>query len=360
MIVYILVFIVTFLLSYFLPAKTDQELKRKLVVMFIPLFLFGALRVDMGNDYQSYVDYFDEFHRDVDFSFDETSHAEIGYQLLCYIMPSHRSIIVLNTFLLCLAFGLFIYRNVPKQYIWVAVLIIFFNVDKNIYGSMVGMRNGFAVITFLLGSVFIQERRWPLFALVTLLAMSFHTSAVFFLPIAYLIGRRTEITKIEIIIWIVLLAVLGTMSSVGLLNTVTPFLMTYFDRYELYINEFTGHQGFLMVITTLILFYLLFTLFYANRKKLTPSQNSLLRLGLLYVASLYMGTISMRAGYFYNVFFAGAVAALLPFGSKHNSLSKILCIVAIVMSIYSMYLWMTAGHVAGNPLYTVYHSILDK
>ena len=140
MIVYIVVFIVTFLLSYFLPAKTEKEYKRKLFIMFIPLFLFGALRVDMGNDYQSYVDYFDEFHSGTNFSFDESSHAEIGYQLLCYIMPSHRSIIVLNTFLLCLAFALFIYRNVPKQYIWVAILIIFFNVEKNIYGSMVGMR----------------------------------------------------------------------------------------------------------------------------------------------------------------------------------------------------------------------------
>lgn len=356
--VYISVFIVTFLLSYFLPAKNDKEYKWKLVIMFIPLLLFGALRVDMGNDYQSYVEYFEEFHREGNFSFDEDSHAEIGYQLLCYIMPSHRSIIVLNTFLLCLAFALFIYRNVPRQYIWVAILLIFFNVDKNIYGSMVGMRSGFAVITFLLGSVFIQERRWFLFLLVTLLAMSFHTSAVFFLPLAYLVGRRSEITKLEIIIWIVLLAVLGTMSSVGLLNSATPFLMAYFDRYELYINEFTGHKGFLMILTTLILFYLLFILFYLNRKKLTQNQNSLIRLGILYVASLYMGTISMRAGYFYNLFFIGSVVTFLPMWGE-KKLSRLLCVVAVVMSAYSMYLWMTAGHVAGNPLYTVYHSFID-
>ncbi len=357
--VYFIVFFITFLLSYFLPANSDKELKWKLVFVFLPLFIFGALRVDFGNDYENYVGYFEEFHGGNNFSFDEDSHAEIGYQLLCYIMPSHRSIIVLNTFLLCLAFALFIYRNVPKQYIWMAILIIFLNVEKNIYGSMVGMRNGFAVITFLLGSVFIQERRWFLFALITVLSMSFHTSAFFYLPIAYLIGRRTEITKKEITIWMIVLAVLGSMSSVGLLNAVTPFLMSNFDRYELYITEFTGHKGIMMVITTLILFYLIFTLFYANRKVLTPRQNSLIRLGLLYVASMFMGTISMRAGYFYNLFFAGTVATLLPLGLKQNNLSKILCCVAIVMSMYSMYLWMTSGHVAGNPYYTIYHSILD-
>lgn len=359
MIVYFIVFIVTLLLSYFLPARNDKEFKWKLVIMFIPLFLFGALRVNMGNDYPVYEFYFEEFHGGVKFSFDETSHSEIGYQFLCYIMPSFRSILVLNTFLLCLAFGMFIYRNVPKQYIWVAVLIIFFNVDKNIYGSMVGLRNGFAVITFLLGSVFIQERRWLPFALITVVAMSFHTSAVFFLPVAYIIGRRTEITKMEITIWVIVLAVLGLMSSVGLLNAVTPFLLSNFDRYEAYIEDFSGHKGIMMVITTLILFYLIFTLFYANRKVLTPNQNSLIRLGLLYVASMYMGTISMRAGYFYNVFFAGTVATFLHFGSKQNNLSKILCVVAIIMSMYSMYLWTHAGHVAGNPLYTIYHSILD-
>lgn len=357
--VYIIVFIVTFLLSYFLPAKNDKELKRKLVIMFIPLFLFGAFRVNMGNDYQGYEDYFYEFHDGMGFVFNENSHAEIGYQFLCYIMPSFRSILVLNSFLLCLAFALFIYRNVPKQYIWVAVLIIFLNVDKNIYGSLVGIRNGFAVTTFLLGSVFIQERRLIPFAIVTTLAMAFHTSAIFFLPLAYLIGRRTEITKNEIIIWIVVLAVLGSMDSVGLLNTFTPFLMAYFDRYELYINEFTGHKGILMLATTLVLFYLLFTLFYNNRKILTPNQNSLIRLGLLYVASLFMGTISMRAGFFYNLFFVGTVVALLPFSSERNNMSRILCLVAIVMSAYSMYLWMNAGHVTGNPLYTEYHSIFD-
>ena len=183
MIVYFIVFIVTFLLSYFLPARNDKEYKWKLVIMFIPLFLFGALRVDMGNDYHVYASYFEEFHGGGSFSFDESSHSEIGFQLLCFIMPSYRSILILNTFLLCLAFALFIYRNVPKQYIWVAVLIIFLNVEKNIYGSMVGLRNGFAVITFLLGSVYIQERRWLPFALITVLAMSIHTSAVFFLEL---------------------------------------------------------------------------------------------------------------------------------------------------------------------------------
>ena len=149
------------------------------------------------------------------------------------------------------------------------------------------------------------------------------------------------------------------MSSVGLLNAVTPFLISNFDRYELYISEFTGHQGIMMVITTVILFYLIFTLFYANRKVLTPNQNSLIRLGLLYVASMFMGALSMRAGYFYNLFFVGTVAVLLSLESKQDDTSKILCFVAIVMSVYSMYLWMTSSHVAGNPLYTVYHSILD-
>lgn len=357
--VYILVFLLTFLLSYYLPAKSDRALKWKLVLIFIPLFIFGALRVDLGNDYQSYVDYFDEFHSLRKFSFDEESHAEIGYQFLCFIMPSHRSILVLNSFLLCFALALFIYRNVPKQYIWIAILIIFFNVDKNIYGNMVGLRNGFSVTTFLLGSILIQRRKFFPFLLFTVVSVSFHTAAIFYLPLAYLIGRKSEISKTEIIIGASILVVLSSMNSVGLLNAFTPFLLRYFDRYELYIMEFTGHQGFLMVLSTIILLILISILFYNNRERLTPDQNSLCRLGILYIASLLMGAISMRAGYFYNVFFAGMVSVLFSMKGKNAELGQILCALTIAMSAYSMYLWMHAGHVVNNPLYTTYHTIFD-
>ena len=358
MYVYIIVFFLSLLLSLSLPANSDWEWKRKLFWTFLPLFVFGALRVDFGNDYQGYVNYFNEFHTKGPFVFDESSHAEIGFQLLCYLMPTHRSVLVLNSLLLCLAFALFIYHNVPKHYMWVAIVIIFLNVEKNIYGSMVGLRNGFAVTAFLLGSIYIQKRKLIPFALITLISMSFHTSAFFYLPIAYLVGRGKEISKGEIYIWIATLTILGTMSSVGLLNALTPFLMDNFERYEVYIIDFTGHQGILMVTTTIVLFVLIFTLFYENRKILSNEQNSLCRLGLLYVASLFMGTISMRAGYFYNVFFAGTIALLFSLPSKYDTMRKALCVVAIIMSAYSMYLWMHAGHVLNNPLYTVYHSIL--
>lgn len=357
--IYFLVLVITILLSYFLPSNNNKELKWKLVIMFIPLFLFGAFRVNMGNDYQVYADYFDEFHGRLNFSFDDTAHAEVGYQLLCYLMPSHRSILVLNSLLLCFAYALFIYRNVPKQYIWVAVLIIFLNADKNIYGSMVGLRNGFAVTIFLIGTVFIQERKFLPFMLLTVLAMSFHTSAIFFLPIAYIVGRNSKISRKEILVWVILLLVFGFMSSVGLLNTFTPFLLNYFERYESYIDDFVAHKGVLMIGTTVIIFYLIFLLFYSSRKVFTPNQNSLIRLGLLYVFSLYMGTISMRAGYFYNLFFVGTIATLLSTYGKYKNFAILLCAIAILMSAYSMHLWMNASHVAGNPLYSIYQSIFD-
>ena len=126
-----------------------------------------------------------------------------------------------------------------------------------------------------------------------------------------------------------------------------------------YILEFNNHRGILMIITTIVLFTMICTLCYNNKVRLGPQQLSLCRLGLLYLASLFLGTLSMRAAYFYNVFFTGTVALLFSIKGKYESWGKALCFIAIIMSAYSMYLWMHASHVYNNPLYTVYHSILD-
>ena len=51
--VYFLVFIVTLLIQ-FIPVNSDRQYLRRVILTFIPIFLFGALRVDFGLDYLAY------------------------------------------------------------------------------------------------------------------------------------------------------------------------------------------------------------------------------------------------------------------------------------------------------------------
>lgn len=357
--VYFIVIVLTLLISLFYEAKTDNQWRWKLFWTFLPLFIFAALRVDFGNDYHHYENFFNQFHQQDSFFFDENSHSEIGYQFLCYIMPSYRSILILNAFILCLALAVFIYRNIPKKYLWLAVLLIFLNPEKNIYGNLVGIRNGFAVTGFILGTVFIQNRKFLPFVLVTALSSTFHTASILYMPIAYLVGRNTKISRKEIIIWIVVVAILLVFSVSGFIQVASPIISRYFDRYEVYLEEMEAHRGILLTGASLVLTYLIFTLYYKEEGILTKEQCSLIRLGLLYIVTAFLGSLAMRASYFYDMFFIGTVVVLFA-NSNRQTKGQLLTILAVMMSLYYFYLWFTSPWVVGNPRYSVYTSIIGS
>lgn len=379
--VYFIVFFLALMMSVVLPAKTDKQWRWKLFFTFLPLFLFAAIRVDFGNDYSAYEFLFDEIHGISKFMYNEKLHGEIGYQYLCYIMPSYRSILILNAFILCFALAVFIYINIPKKYLWLAILLIFLNAEKNIYGNLVGIRNGLVVTGFILGIGLIQNRKIILFGLLTALLSTFHTSALLFMPLAYLVGRTTKITRTEVLIWIGVVVVLLVFSVSGLMNLIAPFISQYFDRYEYYLEDMEAHRGILLTGASLVLIVLIFILYDKEKNILTGKQNSLIRLGLLYVVSAFLGSLAVRANYFYDMFFIGTVVVLLANSNrdtiwlKNNRGSRIvvllsnssrditsiaLATLSVLMSFYSLILWMTCKWVAGNPLYYVYTSIIGS
>lgn len=358
--VYFIVFFLTLVLSIVLPSRTDKEWHWKLFVTFLPLFLFAALRVNFGNDYDNYEMFFNEFHQN-SFIFDDTSRSEIGYQFLCYIMPSFRSMLVLNAFMLCLALAVFIDKNVPRAYFWLAIVLIFLNPEKNIYGNLVGMRNGFVVTGFLLGFVLIQKRKLIAFIILTFALSTIHTAALLFLPLAYVVGRNKVFSERELAIWIFVIVALLASSASGLINLATPIVESYFDRYEYYLEMTTGHRGFLLTLSSIVLFALIIILVMDNRKVLTQEQNSLCRLGLVYVCSSFLGSLAIRANYFFDLFFIGTVISLFSMKKKKNSaISWTLIILSFVMSLYSLRLYLTNAYVVGNPLYQVYTSIFGS
>ena len=358
--VYFLVFFVTIMLSIILPAKTDVQWHRKLFFTFLPLFLFGALRVNFGNDYLDYKLFFDTFHNQNGFHYDPTSRSEVGFQFLCYIMPSYRSVLILNAFLLCLALAIFIDKNIPRNYLWLTILLVFLNPEKNIYGNLVGIRNGLVVSGFILGCTLIQHRRFFLFALLTVLLSTFHTAALLFMPLAYFVGRNTTIKRKEIVIWMGFFALLLSFSMSGLIDIVSPIISNYFERYETYLEMGAGrHRGLLLTAASLALATLIFLLYRKQEDPFTKEQNTLIRLGLLYVASAFLGSLAVRANYFYDMFFIGTVVVLYS-NNKRKQIGMALAILAVMMSLYSLRLWQTNEYVAGNPRYAVYTSLIGS
>lgn len=353
---YYLVFVLTLLISLLYYVKTDKQWRWKLFWTFLPLFIFGAIRVNFGNDYNSYEEIFDGIHSLRQFQFNHEAHAEIGYQLLNWVMPSFRLLLVLNAFLLSLSFAVFSYHNIPKKYLWLAVVLLFLNPEKNIYGSLVGMRTGLCVSSFLLGFVWVQRRKWlPFFTLIAVMS-TIHTSTLLFLPIAYFVGFNKPFKRSEIWIWLGAVVVL-LLTSMTQIFDVISFLIDNdtLGRYEEVLTVATSHRGILQTLASLA-FIIMFLVYFNQRgKTLSSDKNSLLRMGMFFSMTFFLGSLAMRASYFYDMFFIASVVRIFSDKKAKMELRWGILLLAIATSFYSMfYVWM------GSPWWNhgIYHSLL--
>lgn len=357
MIAYWLVAFLTLLLHKILPCYNKTEYLRNLIIAFSPLFVYGAIRVNYGQDYPAYEIMFDIFHDFNGFSADVDAHAEIGYQLLCYIMPSYRSILVVNALLLAAAFVTFIYKNVPSRYAWLAIVLIYLMPEKNAFGSLVGIRNGLVVTSFILVFSFVQERK-PIHLIITALLLStIHTSAIAYLPLAYVVSRNTSVTKKEVYIWLVAGVVLMVASMSTLVNLLLPIFSVIANRYEDMLAEMHDEsRGLLNYSANIVMMFAFIYFAYRRNDELLPAQKSLLRMAALYCVSGCLGAISGRMTYYYAIYYIGGIVLMYSYRWKQNVLRVAMIMFVILIACYATFVvWM--GSQWWN--HDVYHSLLD-
>lgn len=352
---YYFVCFLTLLIQWILPGGTDKQYKWKLFWSFLPLFLFGALRVDFGNDYVAYETLFDLMHES-NATLDSELHSELGYQLLCMVFPSFRSLLIFSSFLLCVSLGVFLYNYIPKKYLWFALLLMLLAPQNNVHGNLVGIRHGIMTSCFLLSFSFVQKRKLVPFAIVTFALSFIHTSALFFMPVAYFVGRNKPITKREIVIWSITLAAFLVLSMSSIYNIVSYYISSYFDRYEFYLADETNvRRGWLNISAmTIFIFVFLYTL-YSKKERLSEMSNSILRMGLLYCGMAFIGSLSIRGSLVYNMFFIAAICDTMSH-YKNDSLVRITAaVLSIAVSVYAMfYVWMGSPHWS----HSYYHSLI--
>lgn len=355
--VYWFIAFITLLLHVLLPRRTNSDYLRNLIVAFIPFFIYGAIRVNYGNDYPAYEMYFDLFHGSTSFLPDQEAHAEIGYQLLCHIMPSYRSILVMNALLLAAAFVTFIYKNIPSHYAWLAIILIFLMPEKNIFGSLVGIRNGLVVTSFILVFSFVQERKPIHLTITALLLSTIHTSAIAYLPLAYVVSRNTSVTKNEVYIWLVAGVVLMVASMSTLVNLLLPIFSVIADRYEDMLAEMHDEsRGLLNYGVNFVMMFAFIYFAYKRDKELLPAQKSLLRMAALYCVSGCLGAISGRMTYYYALYYIGGVVLMYSYRWRQNILRLAMIIFVILIACYATFVvWM--GSQWWN--HEVYHSLFD-
>lgn len=350
MFIYWSLFLVVMLVQLF-PAKSKTQYSVRLFMSLLPLFLYGAFRVNFGLDYEAYQAYFETIQT---YGREPDDRMEIGYMYLNMVLPSFRSLLIIQSALLCVTYYYLFKWYVPSRYSWLGFLLLFLNGPLTIFFMLSGIRNGIAISILILSTRFIQQRKIIPFAALTCFAYFFHNSVILIAPIAYFIANGNVITSKNVKVWLFVMFVLAITSSTILLEYVGVFIMTNFDRYTTYIEiakEQEGVVGLLIAIFSIgasILF-----LFILKDKQLTAKEMMLVKFTLLFFISFLLGPLNMRMSQYFASFFV--VGSLLIINKKaHKTLKHAYFALVFAYVIYSFTIWLDSP----NFSYDTYESIL--
>lgn len=302
---------ITFFLIIRSSDRTINEVK--LVLSFVLLFIYASIRAN-GLDYIPYEDAYYEiqnFYGTIGFE----SRMEKGYVLLNYIMPSYRLLLVALSGLTCFTYYKLFIRYIPSHYYWLGFILLALSSDKMFFFQISGLRNAIAINMMTLSIPFIIERKIKPYICLTILAYFFHNSVLFFMPLAYFVATPFNFKMRNMFIWGSVFVFFIAVSSTSLIDYATSFISTYFERYSDYaeIAEESVYQrsilmyGFVLAVVSLS-FKLLINF------ELTPTENVLMKLSLLFFISLVLGSLNFRMSqYFAPYLIAGCFVFLNRF-----------------------------------------------
>lgn len=350
MITYVFLFIITFSIAYSIRKKVGSQYTWALIFVFVPLFLYGALRTHCM-DFDQYELAYENAHGNQFFQ-SVNERYELGFSFLNYIVPSFRMMIFLQTFVFVVSYLYICKKYVEPQYLWLFIFLFFLAGDKTIY-FLTAMRNTFAISIQLLALPLILKRKIFWFVAATFLASLFHTSALLFLPLAYIVGRSTKFENWELYLWMGILFFLLVVPVDLLVDQTSVFIKdNTFEKYSSYL-EISHESGFLSKIASLL--FACFILF--DLRKVTNDREHLMlgRLALLYVYFPLAGSLNLRAVHYYCIFILLYAVYLFSTGRKSIIRYAFIILLAVYMG-YALFVVDSSSQYSG---FKTFKTLLD-
>lgn len=274
-----------------LIAKSNKRISTFLTMTtFLFLWFLTAFRSsNIGNDTSTYIYYFNIFSKGID----KSRTFEVGYQYLNYFIGKitndpHIFIIIIASIM----YGGIIYYIYKYSKNSAISLCLFFGYFFSIFTSI--FRQGIAMIIVLYGYQKLKEGKKITAALLFIIAMSFHTTAI----ISFLLFLNIDILKKK---WIVLSLTLlcGLISSTGLFNTLfSGFLPRYTHYFE---SRYTA-TGWISVSYSLIIYIIWYMLISKSINK-NNQEDRLVNINfillLLFASFGYSVNLFTRAGEYF-------------------------------------------------------------
>lgn len=239
-----------------------RDYKSLLFITFFALFIISAIRYNVGKDYNdTYVFTYRLVLADASYI-----RADLGiiaiYKIMAFLKANVQWIFVITSFLVNYFVCKSIVTQSKKQFLsyWIYICGTFY------FFSMNGVRQSIAIAIFYYSVQYIKEKKVKTYFLLNGVGCLFHASAVIFLPLYFILGRRFK-TKTKLFVAIVVL-VGGKL--------ILPYIMNILlqTKYAIYLTN-SAYSALDTINFSMILNIALFILFeWRIRKK--SDENSII------------------------------------------------------------------------------------
>lgn len=227
-------------------------------LVIILSLLFGLRHYTVGADSANYAFYYQTL-RSVDV-------FELGFvwfmKGLHFICGAYPFFFLTTSFII---WGLLVrfYRKYSILY-WLATFLFCALGGVNSIANN-GIRQGLSITLFLSALPFALDKKWMQYFALSLVAFTFHRSAIFIFPLYFLIQQPFKWWKIVPLIFVFVLVL-------SFANDITNYLFSDYERYLVEIDQINVGK---LVQLGLVSFFAVFPLFYRYKNRLSMSNQTL-------------------------------------------------------------------------------------
>ncbi len=314
MIIYILLFTSIILIGL-------SKLAIKDTLIFIILFLFSALRFDVGYDYSTYynvINYQDEGNY---FRFGSIDKLLID---IARDISFYQFYFIITSF-----FTLYLISTTVKKYSdnYFLSILIFITIPIFYLMSFSIIRQFLAIAIVFYAIRFIINRNLFKFIIFVLIASLFHYSALISLPMYFL--YRVKFTKIFSLIIIFL--------SIFISPFLSKILILYFPYYSNYFNNASHGKSLLYFLFFILIFIFMHYKYIKDYR--TSFYFNVYTIGIsLYIMFIQLGDVGIRISYYYLIFLIFLIPSILKI-YKVKQAYFIMIILTLFIYIFNFYLF---------------------
>jgi hypothetical protein len=351
MIIYWFLFSVIIILQ-FIPTTTNRGNKSKLIVSFLLMFIYMAIRGGFANDYEAYEEIFMESHK---FKFNEVSGGNIehGFLILNKILPSYRVLLVLLSAFTCYTYYILFHKYILPKYYSLGFALMAISGGYMLFFQMSGLRNAIAINILALSIPFVKDRKIIPYLGLMALAYFFHNSILLFMPLVYFVSTPRASKSRDIVVWALASLFFIAISTTSLIDNISPLVNLYFDKYAVYTEDAKAFKTGSSLILYLYVVIMIVLTFILSKDILLENDNIILKNSLLFILALLLGSLNFRMSQYFAPYLVVATAVVMS-RVKNPVLKYTYLICNVIFLLYSFYIFTEDQYFAFDTYYSIF------